>query len=380
MRDVLNARTTPAAAARGFTLIEMLVVVFIILLLVGILLPALSGAQNTARIANAQALNKNILDASGAFRASNGRAPGFFPETAMGHMDNEMTGFTQMENLLLDLAIEVPDQATVGNPDDATSDFITVGPYADGDSRNVIINRFAVGDADGPGYLRLDADQLRAVEGQATTVDLYAGAELVKGMPDVLDPWGMPVLAWRRDPGSSLRVPDGVAVDDVSYFASIRYTPGTDRSGFYWASNAGVLNSGGPTAPNPASENGLTSANINMYALSVLGGQIATDSDQLVRRSMAGLLGSPALPVEYKASPTDPWRPAEPRGDIIVMSAGPDRVFVAPSTAFDGETTAAISEEHRKVVDYLPSGATGGGSSTPSIPVDTVDDILTGGG
>ena len=60
-----------ARSGRGFTLIELLVVISIIALLIGILLPALSSARETARGVVCQTHMKNLSTAFAAYAADN---------------------------------------------------------------------------------------------------------------------------------------------------------------------------------------------------------------------------------------------------------------------------------------------------------------------
>jgi prepilin-type N-terminal cleavage/methylation domain-containing protein len=356
----------------AFTLIELLVVIGIIAILVAILLPALAGARNATRRAEASSIIRNVLDAAAAFRAQEGRAAGYFPATAMGDMENETRGFTEMENILLDLAGGVADPLPDGTdpvpgPD---NDLIEVGPYPMGDARNVIVDPALVGAASGPGWLNLDADTLRAIRGQETEIDILTGPEVDSGMPDVVDPWGNPILAWRRSPGASLVVPTADA-SDLRYFAAIEFNPAAEpriRSGFYWTSNAGYLNS------NAIGEN-----QHDYFNRSLLGGAMADAQPTLVVDTMTALLGSPGLPAE-RASSGDPWRPEEARGDLVLVSSGPNGVPLQPSEAEQGVPVTSLPMDEDRYLEYIPTGSEPADPSVRTARVEDFDDIIQGGG
>ncbi len=367
----------------------------IVAILVGILLPALSGARNTAKIASAQSQARDITSATNAFRAQESRAPGFFSETAMGNSDNLDAGFTQMENLLLDLAGGVVDPladnfgGADGGPDGVPDNvimpadenrFLEVGPYPDGDDRNVIVDIDGVGSSTGPGFLGIDSDTLFPVLGQATIVDEYNGSQIVKGMPDIIDPWGMPLLAWRRDPGASLNAPaSSTGAGNFDYFTQIEYSQLDGRAGFYWNSNAGMLNSGSPTAAGQRGGDGLTDRLVDVYSRSMIGGQMATEgNDELVKSTMAAFLGSPGLPLPNQAT-DQAWRPAQARGEIIVMSAGVDGMYLQPQKTAQTSMSVSSLDADDQWIPYVPTGSSQQGSTASSL-LESQDDIILGGG
>ena len=151
---------------------------------------------------------------------------------------NAGRGFTTMENALVDLmGVPIKSEAWAGSnaPTDENS-FIEVGPFAAGNMNNIRLDLIAMGSDSGPGYLSLKAENFFAVEGQAGDIDEDRDDGTVKGMPDVVDAFGEPLMMWVRDQAGPAIGNDSGSVDR---FAQIHSNG--DRAHYYWASNSGYL-------------------------------------------------------------------------------------------------------------------------------------------
>lgn len=329
-------RTAHAPRRRGFSLVELLVVISILAVLIGILFPVIGAVREGARRAATTSTMSQITQATSQFRADNQRLPGVFSQEVMGRGTNVTQGFTQMENALLELAGGV-----VANPD-TVSDFLLVGPVSN-DNEKVPVDLGRIGAADGPQYLTL-SDNTLAYDAPNDGRSQQVGSDSTIAMPDVIDAWGYPILMWTKNELAGA----------APVFAEKDSDDDSIRAQFYWATNAGFLNS-------RTVGRRLDSFNQRFSCL----GDLDT-SDQNITDTMEAILGDPSAP----RSNTAPPEPARARGDIILHSTGPDGFW------------AENQSRRLKSIQYRPTsgGDFAGGLPDDAGTVDKLDDEILGGG
>ncbi len=285
------------SAKRAFSLIELLVVITIIAVVIAITVPALSGARDLARKAATEATVNSLVQAISGFQADNQRAPGYFSAEEMGNGGNIDRGFSQMQNIMLDL-VGGPIESGASNPN-----ALKVGPTRalEIDVDPSLIN---IG-SNSKGYYTPDASDYKPVEGIEAIPDHMK-------LPDVIDAWGMPILAWAEsDTGSIMN-----DQSDINSFAQISalQTSSLPPARFYWAQNSGAL-----------SATVLGKRQVDQATDSLLGLNVP-DTERV--EHMTALLGSPNSSVKSDAN----YRSILPRvgrGEVVFQSAGSDRVFLA---------------------------------------------------
>lgn len=342
-------------ACGGFSLVELLVVITIIVVVIALVLPALGGARNVAKMSTSKTVMKELGNAVDRFRQDNGRLPGVFSPFEMGHRDNASRyGFTGMENVILDLAGGVvtegsgPNSGGLGGS--KTRQLFGPSDQARQDNRDLgrFVNEELIGaDVEGnPAYYQPDkkffvAQKHGLGEQQWSSVPFKPNSNEAN-IPDVVDAFGQPLLLWAEDeagPDEITRVEDFAEIDTSN-----------DPARFYWASNAGLLKS------KALGDKGHDQTTANASAHSLLGDGV---SDTHLRLTLAGLLGSPAFPTRTDLSGLviDDMFPASSRGGIIVQSAGIDGYYLGikdkGSRKIDADGTA---------MRYGNSFFTGGGT------------------
>ena len=168
---------------RGFTLVELLIVVAIIALLIAILLPALAAVQARGRKLQAEVLLRRVEDACQAYAMDfDSSMPGYARDVDLVGSD-----FTATENMLVSL---------IGGVVESSGDHqLPDGNWVDN-------SRLGTGPEDAEGrprepYFVPKKGELRRVSGTAGGADPNPIKTLV-------DPWnGLPVLYFRRQAASS---------------------------------------------------------------------------------------------------------------------------------------------------------------------------------
>ena len=315
---------------RGFTLIEILVVVGIIALLVGILLPALGKVQERARMTQTMGLMQEFAKACDAFQQESGRYPGLVPEEILAN-DPQISG---TENAMLELMgggvrKNDVDTTTYNNFSTASGwkeftfkptgqpDFfvkINVGKIGDGPSIN---------GKQYPPFFAPKANDLRPTAGQVSGTSRTAElATSTTRIPDLMDSWGNPIIFLRaaRNVGP-LAGTNGdraqfIVLDDggTKYGAMDPYL-GSDSLG---DSSLPQTKAGAGTSP--------------LYTL-FEDGSTAVDKKKL----FAQFLRHPGF--------GDPDKPLSgtPRGKYLLISAGKDGIYFSRIDGLGNKTTPVTS-------------------------------------
>ena len=192
---------------RGFTLIEIMVVIGIIALLIGILLPALSKVQERAKVTQTMGLMQEFAKACDAFQQEFGRYPGLVPEEILAN-DPQISG---TENALLEL---MGGGVRKNDVDTSTYTNTTTGYSAEGwveltftptgqPDFKVKINIGKMGEGPRingkqyPPFFAPKAAELRPIEGQKFGNPRATGESAAGKIPDLVDSWGNPIIFLR---------------------------------------------------------------------------------------------------------------------------------------------------------------------------------------
>ncbi|MBL8746048.1 MAG: prepilin-type N-terminal cleavage/methylation domain-containing protein [Phycisphaerae bacterium] len=342
--DCCAAKPRALRARRGLTLIELLVVAAVLVVLLSVLVPVISGARDTARRAQTAVLINTVSTATSQFREHNRRLPGVFTQEELASPSN-LTGFTQMENAILDLAGGVDPTADVGGPNVFEVSL---------NNKSVRVNTRMIASTGGPGYLPLVLKGMESAVPEANglaparpeidqIVDRSRGTAGVLAMPDILDAWGHPVLMWAKNEYAGER----------PHFS--RLTSESEesprRARFYWATNQGYL------------------ASRSQIMSSAIGAGIDAEKRQ---RSLDALLGDPANPDPGSGGEGGIFLPLSSRGDFLLHTAGRDGEYLS--------NFGEVRLEYR----YAPGGLNiqaGAGGSLDRYWRTTqgLDDMLLGG-
>jgi prepilin-type N-terminal cleavage/methylation domain-containing protein len=325
MRDEARRGAAGAVAdSRAFTLIELMVVILIIAVVIAILIPAVGGARTAAKRSATQNLMSNITNAASQFENDERRLPGYFTERDMGSTANaSQYGMSEMENVMLDLIGMPPVGAQ-------TAPGVKIGPTT-ATQIPFAFDMYGVSNGGTKQYFTPDPKFYVAQtssSGQQVQADPGSGHARADGDPnqlkDVVDAWGMPLLAWRQDETYTNPV---ATIND--FVRATSDAPG-GPSRFYWASNACFLKatSAGKGFNQPITTTDMTTAGTIKGSMIGADGPGASTCSNSALSSLAALLGNPSYPVATGNPTQPPSIPAAARGKFIVQSAGPDGYFL----------------------------------------------------
>jgi prepilin-type N-terminal cleavage/methylation domain-containing protein len=315
-------------ARRGFTLIEILVVIGIILILMAILLPALGGARDRAYHAKSTALltgiSNNIETYFTTFDAYPGPAPAGPTDPNSGATTTGANKISGTQNLLMALSYSM--YIVAPPPTNPSSAIRTFGSAPSSNSLVALGSSGVsvdIANAIGPSDLsNLDASVPASSKAKAYTAFYNPGAKeaaLLKDnkgnpvgvpIPTIFDAWpdGLPILYFRRTPGS-----EGSIKYDSSYVGTqdstnpiVREAPTAGPppvlAPYYRSDNSEYLD---------ASSLRSTSGTFYSQAKSGL-----TPAGPAANANLASLIAGKSASTTLNA-----------RGGFVLISAGSDRVY-----------------------------------------------------
>jgi prepilin-type N-terminal cleavage/methylation domain-containing protein len=299
---------------RGFSLVELLVVLSIIVIVVSLIVPALGRVRTTARTQETRNLLTQISQAMSAFQTDNKRLPGYFTPAEMGSAENATRGFSTSQNVMLELA------GGLANPADPNyASYPSVGPIA---ARAVKVNVNTIGTEGGSGAgINTTAAYFTPSEKYYRRQNGVDGGERCgvpehAGVPELVDAWGCPIVIWVADPAAT--GPINVSAD----FARQTWAGNNPPARFYWNSNAAVFGNNGPSGSPYVGSRRIRQENTSLLHFGEAGKV----------ESLVGLLGNPGAPNPWVESGSRPAIneifPSAARGTFVIHASGPNGIFL----------------------------------------------------
>jgi prepilin-type N-terminal cleavage/methylation domain-containing protein len=291
--------------SRGFSLIELLVVILIIAIVVAIVLPALGTARDAARTADSRNLVTSLGQACAQYKIDTGRLPGYFSQADMASSDNSTRGFSQMQNVMLDLA---------GGVDPTAS--LAVGPLVN-PANHVRVEPQKVG-VKQPGqniYFSPSGKFLARQDG--TEGGQRFGVSEHAQLAELVDAFGTPVLMWMADDRATGAV-TSISTNSGNPFVLQEgpAAPAGARARFYLNTNKPFLEAG----------NFVGKQRIDQGARSLLGADAARSTANRLT-TLAAILGNPNSPADTTL-PIDQILPTAGRGSYVIHAAGADATYL----------------------------------------------------
>lgn len=310
-----NVSSILIARSRGFSLIELMIVIVIIAIVVALVVPALGTARAVAKDADTRSLMSSVTQAASQFQLDNRRGPGFFSAQEMAHTDNGDggEGFSGMQNALLDLAGGVSTTAPGGA---LGQDEVLVGPSATA-GKNVVVNTAAIGTASsGKAYYVPTAKYFKKQDGTDAAIrgiDNSGNSSASAGnraLPELVDTNGQPLLWWATNPQAV------GSVEVLSDFAADTSGSGGGNAStsarVYWNPNAvfcSAKSTGGQYRDN--------------FLNSLLSSR---NANKLV--TLTALLGNPNSPNDPNLTNRAEVLPTAARGSFVIHAAGRDGIYL----------------------------------------------------
>ena len=283
---------------RGFTLVELLVVIGIIALLVGLLLPALAAVREKGKITQTKTLMKNLGDAVDSFVLTHNRQPGAISERQLASDSNNYLKLSGTENALLELmgglSPNGTDRFTIAGID-VWRDDIGLGPVING--------------AKYDSYFKPNPRDFYYVKGQLGQQDVNNNLpeDGDVALPDLIDSFGAPIILWSNSGSKAKGLRDISGRPAVVAF-NVQSGNTNQAAPYYYSSFQSYANSDG------------------LFVGAGGGSPVDQHSRSYLAETGSSIGGGTALQLA-QAIAAHPTLDSVPRGGYIMLSAGKDLIY-----------------------------------------------------